>query len=82
MEGRETKICLICEIDFEKNAKGPWCHSCVADIIGHLHMDIPTEQRLLETVTRLRQQVTEAKARGDADLSATEVPGPYWGLEL
>jgi len=48
-------------------------------------MLLSINQKLLadavETVERIRQQLREAKAAGK-NPDATEVPGPYWGLEL
>lgn len=75
------KKCAICETEFDDKATGPWCHPCVGDILNFLRMSSSKVAALYETVERIRQQLRDAKKTGLA-ASTTEVPGPYWGLDL
>ncbi len=75
------KKCKLCKRTFSKDAKGPWCHACVNRILMLLSINQKLLADAVETVERIRQQLREAKAAGK-NPDATEVPGPYWGLEL
>lgn len=77
----EMKKCKMCEREFEKSAKGPWCHGCVTLILTLLKTKQTRVTVLVETVERIRDQLRKAKAAGQPT-SVTEIPGPYWGLDL
>ena len=81
MSDAPSKKCAICGVNFPKKAHGPWCHACVTSILGLLATNQYVVEKLIDTVERLRNQLRKAKAEGKTPAD-TDVPGPYWGLEL
>ena len=75
------KKCKTCGVKFPKAATGPWCHSCVTLILWFLGMKSETMKLLVRTAEKLKTQLRKAKAEGKS-VKTTDVPGPYWGLEL
>jgi hypothetical protein len=75
------KNCKVCDLEFSSEAMGPWCHGCVGYILSFLGMPSAKLARLTGTAEVLRQQLRDAKAAGKTP-DDTDVPGPYWGLEL
>ena len=51
-------------------------------ILWFLGMKSETVKSLVRTVEKLKTQARKAKARGRDNLETTDIPGPYWGLEL
>ena len=81
MKTETIKKCKTCERKLPVKATGPWCHTCVLMILALLAMNQKTVAAIVSETEVIRQQLREAKAEG-RPASSTDVPGPYWGLEL
>lgn len=75
------KDCKLCGNEFDKDAHGPWCHACVMRILTLLAISQLLVVSTVELVETLRNQAREAVKEGRG-VETTEIPGPFWGLNL
>ena len=75
------KKCKVCSKQFDEDAVGPWCHTCVGYILAFLHMQNTVVAELVKQTEEIREECRVAVREGRGP-ETTSIPGPYWGLNL